>query len=128
MTASARHGQQCSADLGEIARSFAILGERGAVIEVRALGVPRVKVVAGYFDDPERAAASAARVSERATGVYATLNRINPALLARAANRLVDGLSPLTSDADITRRTRLLIDFDPRRPTGISSTEAEHDA
>ena len=59
-------------------------------------------------------------------GIYLTLNPCNPALLARAANRLQDCAQVTTSDADILRRRWLLIDFDPVRPAGISSTNREH--
>ena len=61
-------------------------------------------------------------------GVYVTLNPVNPALLARASNRLrtVGRNDALTSDADITKRRWLPIDLDPVRPSGISSTDQEH--
>jgi hypothetical protein len=60
--------------------------------------------------------------------VYVTLNPVNPALLARASNRLrtVGRNDALTSDADITKRRWLPIDLDPVRPSGISSTDQEH--
>ena len=58
-----------------------------------------------------------------------TLNPVNPDLLARANNRLVDAKQgATTSDRDIERRRWLLIDLDPERPSGISSTETEHQA
>jgi hypothetical protein len=48
-------------------------------------------------------------------------------LLARACNRVVSYAEPTTSDRDILRRRWLLIDVDPKRPSGISSSDAEHD-
>ena len=63
-------------------------------------------------------------------GIYVTLNEVNPALLARRANRIKMHLSrsdATTGDADITRRRWLPIDIDPVRPGGISSTDSEHD-
>ncbi|MBU2551697.1 MAG: hypothetical protein KKB20_25015, partial [Proteobacteria bacterium] len=58
---------------------------------------------------------------------YFTCNPCSPALLARAANRLVAGgaKKPTTSDKDIVCLRWLLIDLDPRRPSGISSTADE---
>jgi len=59
-------------------------------------------------------------------GVYATLNPVNPDLLARANNRFKKAKSrETTGDKDILRRRWMLIDVDPVRPAGISATEAE---
>jgi len=58
------------------------------------------------------------------------LNPVNPALLARAANRvrpMTKGDSA-TSDSDILARRWLPLDLDPKRPSGISSTDDEHEA
>ncbi len=53
---------------------------------------------------------------------------MDPALLARAENRMKERPKATTSDAGIIRRCWLLLDFDPRRPSGISLTDAEHTA
>ena len=65
------------------------------------------------------------------SGIYATLNPVNPALLARRANRVASRLGrkdATTADADIVRRRWLPIDVDPVRPSGVSSTGDEHRA
>jgi hypothetical protein len=64
----------------------------------------------------------------RAEGVYVVLNRLDPVLLARAANRLQSKPKYTTSDADIIQRRWLYLDADPNRPAGISSTDYEHEA
>jgi len=84
--------------------------------------------VAGYFDDHSKLAEAAAKLSGNAAGVYVALNTITPALLARSANRLTTGPKNLTQDKDIIRRQYLPIDIDAKRPSGISSTNAEHGA
>src|SRR5690606_11804818 len=62
-------------------------------------------------------------------GIYIIPNPISPPLLARAQNRIRDiRKEALTGDGDIIRRTWLLIDLDPGRPAGISSSEVEHRA
>jgi hypothetical protein len=48
--------------------------------------------------------------------------------LARANNRAKPYAENTTKDNEIQRRARLLLDFDPKRPPGISSTDAEHQA
>jgi hypothetical protein len=60
------------------------------------------------------------------SGICITLNPCNPALLARCCNRVETYTETATSDPDIIRRRWLLIDFDPKRPPGISSTDREH--
>jgi hypothetical protein len=109
--------------------------EHGAVFEVRALKVGRPgrtfeATWSGYFDDVTVAARAILEVDGRARGVYATLNPVDPPLLARSVNRLreIHSGDPTTKDGQIVRRARILIDGDPVRPTGISSTDVEHDA
>jgi len=111
----------------------------GEVCEIRAYGLSRASkdwegwaggagIVYGYFDNAA-AFGQAAESLERhkAPGIYFTLNPVVPELLARAANRLraADMKSPTTADDDILCLRWLPIDLDPKRPTGISSTDQE---
>src|SRR5260370_16746200 len=117
------------ADRAEIVRAISLLFEPGDVVEVR---VPktRVGVVSGYFDDHSMLATAihAADTKYRASGVYYVVNKINPALLGRAYNRLKERAEYTTADNNILRRRWLPIDLDPVRPAGISSSEEEHAA
>jgi hypothetical protein len=122
-------------NLGEVERAVRTLIEPGAVVEVRAL-LGRKRVVAGYFrNDAEGLAAlckgvkiwsTQQRERDRPDGTYITLNPIDPQLLPRSCNHLTDGLALTTSDANVTRRRWLLVDVDPDRPAGVSSTEEQH--
>ncbi|WP_394326507.1 hypothetical protein [Methanofollis ethanolicus] len=103
----------------------------GGVVEVRALG--DYATHSGYFDDFARLAACAEALDTdpEVRGIYVTLNEVDPALLARRANRVKMRLTrsdATTSDADIVRRRWLPVDLDPVRPGGVSSTEEEHAA
>jgi len=114
----------------EIRRTLAALAPDG-VVEVRALA--DYATHSGYFDDPEALArqVEALCVDTSVAGIYITLNEVNPALLSRRANRIKMRLSKkdaTTSDADIIRRRWLPVDIDPVRPSGVSSTEEEHEA
>jgi hypothetical protein len=117
-----------SADLAEIRRALAVQLEPGSVAELRVLHAGRDGTVSGYYDDHDALARDAVRWSGRAPGVYVTLNPVVPAFLARAMNRVRLRAAQTTSDREVLRRRWLPIDFDPVRPSGISSTEAEHDA
>jgi hypothetical protein len=119
----------------EALRAIGILFESGDVIEIRALHVGRTPdrigaTKCGYFNFESAGAIAGAlqQLDGHAEGIYVVLNRLNPALLARANNRLQINLKNTTSDMDITERRWLYIDFDPVRPAGISATESEHQA
>lgn len=105
--------------------------EPGAVFEIR---IPEPAntygTLSGYFNDFEAAAQAAATWSGKCGAVYITPNPVNPALLARAANRLkkLGKKDSATADPDISARRWLLVDLDPVRPAGISSSDAEHNA
>ena len=109
----------------DLARFLQHIWRPGEVREVRIPGKPRTS--SGYFNDPEALVAAVARYDEKAN-LYVTVNPVNPALLARANNRIKDGVSATTSDADIVERRYLPIDIDPVRPAGISATDAESEA
>jgi hypothetical protein len=108
-----------------IGQTFRLLFQPG-VTEMRILHTPRSGTVSGYFDDAVAFVNAAQHWSGAAPGVYATLNPTIPALLARAHNRLRDRARETTADTDIVERRWLPLDFDSIRPSGISSTDAEH--
>jgi hypothetical protein len=118
----------------EAAGRLLAFDEPGRVVELRALGFRErpdaaPATMSGYYDEPARFARDAARLSPRSEGTYLTLNEIDPALLARRANRcarLREGEG--TADAHVRRRRWLPVDCDPVRPKGISATEAERAA
>ena len=111
----------------EIRQAIQIFIPKGLPVEVRALG-PGKETHSGYYDDVDKLIAGALRLSEKADGVYFLPNPFNPALAARSHNKLTKFPKSTTSDSDITRRKWLLIDCDPERPSGISASNAEHDA
>lgn len=102
--------------------------EPGEVFEVR---IPKTKVgtIAGYFNDTSIAASLVARENGKHQAIYVTMNPINPDLIARNQNKLEYGTFTTSSDADVIHRRWFLLDFDPKRPAGISSTDQElHEA
>jgi hypothetical protein len=114
---------------GLISDAVALFVSPGQVAEVRALADQHTH--SGYFSDP----AALVRATEpldadrSVLGIYITLNGVNPALLSRRANRIKMRLSrhdATTGDTDIVRRRWLPIDIDPKRPSGVSSTDEEH--
>jgi hypothetical protein len=107
----------------EVRRTLETVPVPGAVVELRAF--KGVKKVSGYFDDHEALIEEAVELDRKKWAVYVTLNEIEPALLARAQNRIVEAPKATTSDNDVLRRRWLPLDFDPVRPSGISASEEE---
>ena len=116
-----------TADRAEILRAVKLIAQPGGVHEIRALQTEGLGPTAsGYFNSPQPLVEAAANVI--AEGVYVTLNPIKPALLARSKNALKRFARHTTSDTDIVSRRWFPIDLDPVRPSGISSTNEEHQA
>lgn len=120
-------------DPAEIIRAYRLIVGDGNVTELRALKAQRRDdyrscTLCGYFDSADALVAAVGTI-KTAKGVYIVPNPVNPDLLARSCNRLKPaGMGDATQDSHIIRRRWLLIDSDAVRPTGISSTDAEHAA
>ncbi len=117
-------------DVSAIRSSAEIMVAPGDIVELRALGVRRPGggapcVVSGYFDDLDKMARAASSLARRAKGVYITMNPLEPALLARATNRVEEYPPATTADHDVVRRRWFALDIDPRRPAYVSSSDAE---
>src|SRR5882724_945796 len=75
-------------DMTYIERVLKLLhAEHESVLEVRCLKT-RWGTISGYFNDFTKLAEIAAELSGEVPAVYITLNPVNPALLARANNRI----------------------------------------
>ena len=110
----------------EILTNIYAIHDQDDVVEVRILKTPK-GTVSGYYDDlsliPDDIEPYVGKFD-----IYFTLNPVNPSLLARCCNRLQIYAKQTTADNDIAKLTNVLIDFDPLRAAGISSTKAEKSA
>ncbi len=81
--------------------------------------------VSGYFDD-HKAFCDCVKLADRVPhdGIYFTLQIIDKRLIGRAYNRLKPA-SVTTSDQNVVAYRWIPIDCDPKRPSGISSSEDE---
>lgn len=108
-----------------------ILGhlEYDSVIEVCSMIGGTVRRV-GYFDSYEATAQAISEIDKwHKENIFVTLNPAKRDLLARACNRLREtsfkDKIERTKDHEIHRDIWFLIDIDPRRASGISSTNEE---
>lgn len=109
-----------------IRATFEIFKENSdSVIEVRAMDQ---YTWSGYFKSRENLIRELAKNDEKTW--YFVMNDINPACFSREQNEKILSKRGLktTSDTDIERLTWLLVDVDPKRPAGVSSTDAEKDS
>lgn len=123
-------------DVAEARRALKFLLEPGQVVELRILNATTHSssrypyTASGYFSDAEALLKELATL-RTAQGVYITLQPCKRDLLARAQNRLrsYDEMKkgPTTADDAILQYRWLLIDCDPERPAGISSSDLEHE-
>ena len=105
--------------------AIAALFRPGDVVELRIPKAGRHGTISGYFDDFSKLAEAIDMHSGNFEGIYYTLNPVNPALLARANNNAKEFAQATTNDRDVIRRRWLLIDIDPVRPAGVSSSDLE---
>jgi hypothetical protein len=80
--------------------------------------------VSGFFDNPYHLARALEPWHGQAS-IYVTINRLDPALLARARNRLVPFAKITTAAEDVTARQWFAVDVDSARPRGVPATDAE---
>jgi hypothetical protein len=111
-------------------RSLAALHEPDDIVELRILNARerpqgRPHTLSGYFDDWSKLVEAALLWESRAPAIHITLNRINRELFHRSPNVLTAYPDATTSDAQVARRTAILLDADPVRLSGISSTDRE---
>jgi hypothetical protein len=114
-----------------VRKTISVLVEPGSIFEIRAVSARldsnkwKTGPVSGFFNNADAAVAALANITS-ATSIYMTMNPVIPDLLARRYNRLdYAGKDETTSDQHILKRRWLLIDCDPERPAGISSTNDE---
>ncbi len=113
-------------DENEIRKAISIMKPQNDLFEVRVIASSK-KNVSGYFRDAE-ACINAMRGIHMADGcnVYITLNGIKDECFSRQQrNRFMNNVSPTTTDTDIEGYTWLLVDIDPIRSAGTSSSEEQ---
>ncbi|MEQ8788903.1 MAG: phage/plasmid primase, P4 family [Pirellulaceae bacterium] len=123
--------EDCCTDFAEFLRKVF----DGDPREVRIPACPDKKggtftsTFSGYFTEASAAADAIAPIEAvEPPGVYVTLNPVSADVVARAANRIKPKAKNTTRDDEIVCLRWLLVDVDPVRPAGVSSTEDEMQA
>lgn len=119
-------------DAVEIKRALDLLFDSQQLIELRALKTP-YGTVSGYYRDHEKLARDAAKISAHpgVPAVYVTLQALQQTLMKQSDARLntyKKNVVNTSGDKDVAVYKWLLVDCDPCRPSGVSSTDAEKQA
>lgn len=107
----------------EVRKTFETLIESGVFTEVRLLNTKQ-GTLSGYYNDVDKLIEHIQRY-DRQYNIYITMNALSEGIKARGKNHLKSYAKNTTSDKEIRCRRWILIDLDPERPAGISSTEQE---
>ena len=109
----------------EIRKAIELLKPENGLFEIRIIAGRYT--TSGYFKDSDIAIAELkkARLGKNAN-VYITLNQIKNECFDRSQkNVLVENATPTTSDGDISGLCWLMVDIDPKRAAGTSSSDEQ---
>lgn len=110
-------------DIEKVKQALVILKPNGQLFEIRIL--QSKQTISGYFTDVDKLEKELHKVSLRGANVFYTLNQIDESCYSREQHDCFRQCKTTTSDADIVGYNWMLIDLDPVRRPGISSTDEE---
>lgn len=110
-------------DEQQVYQFFDIFKNNNELVEIRLIGSK--KTASGYFTDA-KTMIEAIKPYTDSFNVYFTLNKVNPACYSREQkDKIVLNVKNTTTDAEIVCRDWVLIDLDPKRLSGVCSTNEE---
>ena len=113
-------------NISQIYQWWDVFKHGNALTEIRIIDGTRT--YSGYFKDVETLIKSVEPYDRMQNAqIYFTLNQIKDACYGRSQHDKIIQVKrePTTSDVDIDGRTHVLIDIDPKRPAGVSSSNEE---
>lgn len=112
-------------DESQMRKALNILKPDGTLFEVRMLQSQPKRTMSGYFKDADTAIEELKKVNLRNWNVFFTLNSVQESCYDRIQHNELKTPQNTTSDQEIEVYTWLLVDLDPERLTGISSSNEE---
>lgn len=110
-------------DLEKLKEALAILKPNGQLFEIRIL--QGKQTISGYFTEADKLERELHKVNLKGANVFYTLNQIDESCYSREQHDCFRQCKTTTSDADIISYNWMLVDLDPVRRPGISSTDEE---
>lgn len=112
-------------DVSEIRKALKFLKGDNNLFEVRL--IKSKYNASGYFTSVEKLISELSRINTQSgVNFYFSLNKINESCYSREQrDKFIEYANPTTSDNDIDKYEWLMIDLDPERASGTSSSNAE---
>ena len=111
-------------DINQLRKALNVLKPNNDLFELRILIKPK-KTLSGYFRNIETAVEALEKQRLKDANVFFTLNDINEDCYDRIQHDVLRVPENTTSDEDVAGYRWLLVDLDPVRTTGISSTDEQ---
>lgn len=113
-------------DEAEIRRTISVMKPDGELFEIRIIPAnKKQKPSVGYFKSVDVLLRELKKQQLKGTNVYITLQKIKDACYSREQRDCFVVGASTTSDNDVEGYNWLMIDLDPERPSGVSSSEEE---
>lgn len=109
----------------EVRKAISLIKGDNKLFEIRIIPNKGKKNYSGYFKSADKAIECLKKQALQNTNVYIELNAIDDACYSREQRDQFLLTDTSTSDKDIVARDWLLIDLDPIRPKGTSSTNEQ---
>lgn len=111
----------------ELRKAIEQMHPDGELFEIRIINKvgKSNKVISGYFKDADTLLEKLKTVDLRNANVYITLNQIKSELFSRQQSETFIAGANSTDDDDVVGYKWLFIDLDPKRITGVSSSDEE---
>lgn len=107
----------------ELIHTFSIINPAGEYMEVRILKTT-TGTLSGYFNNALDIFNAISRYAGK-YNIFFTMNEVSPEIISRSKDHFTKYAKNTTTDSEIRRRKWILLDFDPVRPAGISSSDEE---
>ena len=117
-------------DIESVIKSIEVLKPNNALYEIRILigSGKRKQTISGYFKGTKNLKKAFSTIDLRRANVFYTLNEIDEGCYSREQHEKFMQIDDTTSDSDIVAYSWFLVDIDPKRNSGISSTNEELEA
>lgn len=109
----------------EVRKAILNLKGENKLFEIRIIPNKGKKTLSGYFQTADKAIEKLNKQDLKNSNVYIVLNEINEACYSREQRDNFVLSDTTTSDNDIVVRDWILVDLDPIRPKGTSSTDEQ---
>lgn len=114
-------------NIEQVKKSIELLKPNDELYEIRIMqgSGKRKTIISGYFKGTKNLEKAFSTIDLRRANVFYTLNKINDGCYSREQHEKFLQIDDTTSDSDIVSYEWFLVDVDPKRNSGISSTDEE---